>query len=121
GDWLQSTYSKPFFGDGYLQDRNSNKGKSRVFFPAPTEPGQYEVRMCYSASGNRASNVPVEIHLGDGKIQRLVVNQRKPPEIDGLWHSLGSYPFAGTEKAQVVIRNDGTDGYVFADAVLYIK
>ncbi len=121
GQWQQTTFSTPYHGEGYVHDNNRNKGEARIVFAGPAEPGRYEVRICYTAGGNRASNVPVELHLGNGETRSLVVNQRKTPAIEGFWHSLGSHDFADVDAASLVIRNDGTDGYVLADAVQYLK
>jgi len=125
GQWQSTTYSKPYHGEGYVHDQNKNKGEAQITFPGPPEPGKYEVRIAYSAGPNRASNVPVELHLGgdantDAAVHKFQVNQRDEPAIDRLWHSLGEHVFAGGKHAKLVIRNDSTDGYVLADAVQFV-
>jgi len=133
GDWLQTTYSKPFHGVGYVHDQNRNKGQMKIRFPGPPRPGKYEVRIAYTAGGNRASNVPMTLNLGRAgieadaseeakadRVRDFVINQRTTPEISPFWHSLGEHLFGDPADASLEIRNDGTDGYVFADAVQYI-
>jgi len=125
GQWQTTTYSKPYHGEGYVHDQNQNKGEAQITFPGPAAPGTYEVRIAYSAGPNRASNVPVELHLGgdvntDAAIRKFQVNQRDEPAIDRLWHSLGEHVFTGGQNAKLVIRNDATDGYVLADAVQFV-
>lgn len=126
GDWQSTTYSKPYHGEGYVHDQNRDKGNAKVTFTGPTEPGTYEVRIAFSGGPNRASNVPVMLNLGGQEddetlIRRFTINQRIEPAIDKLWHSLGNHDFVDAKLAHLVIRNDGTDGYVLADGVMYIR
>ena len=81
-------------------------------------PGSYELRIAYSPNANRASNVPVVVHHLGGT-EEVRIDQRTRPAIGGLWTSLGRFEF-GTD-AQVEIRTDGTDGYVIADAVQWLR
>lgn len=125
GAWQTTTYSTPYHGEGYVHDQNRDKGEAQITFAGPPEPGIYEVRIAFSGGANRASNVPVTLHLGvqtddESSVRRFTVNQRIEPAIDKLWHSLGEHRFVDAKLAQLVIRNDDTDGYVLADAVKYI-
>lgn len=126
GDWQTTTYSKPYHGEGYVHDQNRDKGKAQITFHGPPEPGKYEVRIAFSGGANRASNVPVMLNLGGSEgdeslVRRFTINQRIDPAIDKLWYSLGEHAFVDAKLAQLVIRNDGTDGYVLADGVKYIR
>jgi len=126
GDWQSTTYSKPYHGAGYVHDQNRDKGNAQIAFAGPPEPGKYEVRIAFSGGANRASNVPVVLNLGGDEsdetlVRRFTVNQRIDPAIDKLWYSLGEHSFVDGKRAQLVIRNDGTDGYVLADGVKYIR
>lgn len=120
GDWKNSVFSKPFVGEGYVHDDQKEKGaKSIRFSPKFTKSGMYDVRMSYTASGGRASNVPVVIQHADGKSE-LIVNQRKTPEIDGLYHLLGTFRFETDQAAFLEIGTKDTDGHVLADAVAFV-
>jgi hypothetical protein len=81
--------------------------------------GRYEVRVSYSSNPNRATNVPVTVRHADGEAN-LYVNQRKAGEVDGAWHSLGTFSFSADQTAIVVISNASTDGYVIVDAVQWL-
>ncbi len=117
GDWKVSAARLPFIGDGYLHDDNTEKGKKTVrFTPKLQKDGRYEVRLLYTAEGNRATNVPVVVRTAKGE-ETLKVNQRLSPEGGGV--ALGVYELA-TDSAWVEIRTDGTDGHVIADAVQFI-
>ncbi|MDO4585250.1 MAG: FAD-dependent oxidoreductase [Planctomycetia bacterium] len=115
GEWKSGNVVSPYVGAGYIHDDAQERGKKSVRYEiAVPEAKGYEVQISYSPLGNRATNVLVEIHTADG-IQKVRVNQQKTPAVDGLFQSLGKFPFAG--KAVVILRNDDADGHVIADTV----
>ena len=117
GTWALSDYTRPFILDGYHHDGNRDKGdKSIRFVPDVPEAGKYEVRLAYSAFGNRATNAPVTIRTSRGS-RTLHVNQRKKPPIDGLFISLGTFDLDAGRSTSILITNAGTDGHVVVDAV----
>ncbi len=76
--------------------------------------GEFDVRIAYSAHGNRATNVRVT--LKNGELSKIVrINQRKAPGIDGLFESIGQFELNGA--VEIVIDNEGADGHVIVDAV----
>jgi hypothetical protein len=104
-----------WFGTGYRHDGNDRKGAQsvRYRFQVP-EAGRYQVRIAWTASGNRASAVPVEVRAGD-VLGRFELDQRRAPA-QGAYQVLGAWEL---EPGEVVVElsNRGTDGYVIADAV----
>ena len=120
GAWSSSTAIGPFVGSGYLHDGNEGKGsKSARFEVELPSPGQYEVRLAYSASSNRATNVPVTVRDAEGN-HAVKVNQKRKPPIDGLFAPLGVFRFAADRPAVVSVSNAGTDGHVIVDAVQFL-
>jgi hypothetical protein len=118
GFGMSSRAVGPLVGAGYVHDGNTDKGNQRIEFRAELpHPGRYEVRLAYSAHGNRARNVPVSVVHADGEA-RFRVDQQEAPAGDGLWLSLGVYRFGA--RGVVVVANDGTEGYVIADAVTFV-
>ncbi|HVY71547.1 MAG TPA: DUF1553 domain-containing protein [Verrucomicrobiae bacterium] len=121
GPWKTSAGTTNHFVDrDYLHDGNADKGKKSVRY-APNLPkaGQYEVRMSYAASMNRATNVPVTVYaLGDARM--IHVNQMLLPPIEGAFLSLGTYSFEAGTNGAVVISNEGTKGFVIADAIQFL-
>lgn len=116
GDWSRSSSIAGFLGDSYLHDNNEQKGKLAVTFRVPLpRPGKYEVRLAYTASNNRATNVPVTVHTAGGDVVKHTVNQRKVPPEGGTFLTLGTFDF--DKEATIVIRTDGTNGHVIADGV----
>ncbi|MDG1513624.1 MAG: DUF1553 domain-containing protein [Mariniblastus sp.] len=121
GTWVESTSAAQFVNQYYLHDDNSSKGEKRAMFSPKFEAGgNYEVRISYSASGNRASNTVVTVDHQDGK-SKFFVNQSKQPPINGLFYSLGTFRFEADNAASVTISNEGTDGHVIVDAVQFLK
>ncbi|MEZ5963361.1 MAG: FAD-dependent oxidoreductase [Planctomycetota bacterium] len=117
GSWQASVALQPFVGERYLHDGNTAKGRCRVRFAIKVPAaGDYRVQVAYSAAPNRAGNVPVEVHAAAGR-DRLEIDQRQRPPVEGLWLELGIYRFAADRDAVVEIGNEGTDGYVVVDAV----
>ncbi len=115
GDWSEGTTVSPFLGRNYAHDRAAGKGHSMTYTLPIATAGRYELRISYTANANRASNVTVTVNHADGaEVYR--VNQKKKPEVDGLFHRLGVVRLDSTHNT-VVITNEGADGHVIADAV----
>ena len=117
GGWGVSTAIGPFVGQGYRHDGDDGKGDRTIGFVTKLMPGKYEVRLAYTASPNRGTNVPVTIRHAGG-IATKEINQQHPPDIDGLFVSLGRFSF--TETGTVELNNAGTNGHVIADAVVFV-
>ncbi|MCG8652895.1 MAG: DUF1549 domain-containing protein, partial [Pirellulales bacterium] len=119
GRWKASTYFKHFVGEGYVHDDNGQKGKASIRFATRLpHTGRYEVRVAHSPGASRAAAVPVTIETSAGT-ESVVIDQRKVA-IEPMWTSLGTFEFSNQQDAVVTIGNEGTDGYVIADAVQFI-
>ncbi|WP_410810089.1 FAD-dependent oxidoreductase [Micromonospora sp. 067-2] len=118
GTWLRSTSIGGYYGPDYEHDGNVAKGTNRLRF-RPTLPasGSWTVQLRWTAEENRATNVPVDIVYSGGVTTRTV-DQRQS---GGQWVALGTYPFAAGSDGSVLIRTDGTDGHVVADAVRFLR
>jgi len=80
--------------------------------------GRYEVRYAYATIPGADKAAPVTVHARDGATT-IRLDLSKPPPIDGLWASLGTFDFASSE-AHVVVSNAGTTGTVVTDAVQFL-
>lgn len=121
GKWTESEFVKPYVGQGYLHDDNSKEEiKSIVFEPADLSPGDYTVRIAYTAGANRSSKTMVRVFSANGE-DVIYVNQRVAPSIDGLWHPLGTFTFELGGKASVTVSNENSDGHVIIDAIQFIN
>ncbi len=118
GTWKSSSSVGVFVGTSYLHDDDSGKGISTVTWAFEgAEPGTYEVRLSYTATANRATQVPVTVRVGDKTLIEAKVDQRKKPPVDDLWISLGEVTVSSEAPITVTVSNQNTRGYVIADAV----
>lgn len=118
GEWSAATTANGYYGSNYLTDLNTGAvgGKSVTFFPSLTG-GTYVVSLRWTSGTNRANNVPVEVHHLGG-VTLLTVNQRVN---GGAWIPLGTFEFAPGTAGRVVVKNDGANGFVIADAVQFAQ
>jgi hypothetical protein len=117
GDWVLSTKQHALVGKGYRHDDHKQQGaKSARFTAKIAEAGDYEVRLLYSTTNNRATNTQVTITSADGA-KTLRVNQREECMKDGVPRSLGTFRFAAGAEATITISNAEADGFVVVDAL----
>lgn len=115
GEWGNSSVTSPHLGAGYRHDGDEGKGsKSARFEFAVKKAGEYQVRIAYSALGNRASNVPITIEHAGGKAE-VKLNQRTAPEDGAPFASVGEFKFDGA--SAIEIGTAGTDGHVIVDGI----
>lgn len=120
GEWKASTVYPTYIGEGYTHDMNKNKGASTLtFVPTIPKPGRYEVRFSYTALNNRAKNVPITIFHADGE-ETVHVDETETPPIDSRFVSLGQYRFEKNGAGYILLTNEGTKGFVTADAMVLI-
>jgi hypothetical protein len=120
GAWKHSVFSGNYIGDGYLYDDRGMKGeKTLTFQPEFTKSGDYEVRLAYVPSTNRADKVAVRIFHREGD-DTVHVNQKLRPPIDGRFVSLGKYRFTKGSQWFVMVTTEGANGHVIADAVQFL-
>jgi cytochrome c553 len=121
GDWVSSTSTRGYIGNGYHHDATAGKGQKTATFVPTLNPGRYEVQVTYAPASNRSTKVPVTVHHAEGETT-VIVNQRSSGEIEGNRDSLGIFRFDdATRESKVVISNKGTDdGVVLADAFIFI-
>ncbi len=118
GDWEpEISKFQPFVSFGYLYSSNKKADKSVVFRPFVPYDGDYEVRISYLSDENRSKKVPVTINY-DGGEKKLEINQRKVPEINGLFQSLGVYKFSKGRSGTITVSTKGVDdGDLVVDAI----
>jgi hypothetical protein len=115
GDWTESQAGKGFVGEGYRHDSKGSKGPMSATFSAKLpKAGKFEVFLTIVPNANRATNAKVRVVHAGGQTDR-VVNLAKGP--DDRLVSLGTYDFTDTADAQVIVSNEGANGYVVIDAI----
>ena len=98
GEWTESTSVTGYVQKNY---QHSSDPTASAAFHFEIEDGQYEVQISYTPAPNRTSRAKVLL-FHDGGMEEFSVNQKLPPQIDGTFHSLGS--FALTSDAYVLIQ-----------------
>ncbi len=118
GEWLPSTVGSGIH-QGYRHDNAARDGNASAVFTATLPAAaRYDVQIAWSPNANRATQVPVRIdHSGGSSVVKL--DQRKRPEIDRYFGSVGIFSFDAT--GRVTISNPNTDGHVVIDAVRWVK
>lgn len=120
GDWVESSSLRPFVGSSYFHDENGGKGVRSALFPFEAEEeGLHEIMVSFVPSANRAGKVRYEIKHEKGLV-KVILDQRKKGDKELIWHSLGSFSFKKGGSYSVSVHNEGTEGYVIADAVQVI-
>jgi hypothetical protein len=121
GSWApQQSPGSKYVGRFFLLAK-AGDNVARFEVPSTLVPGNFEIRLSYVPGPDRASNAKVQVVPAGGKAVNLTVNQRQPPNISGLFHSLGTFAFQGQFGEQVEISAQGADGNVVVDAVQFIR
>lgn len=118
GTWTASTAIAGFYSTNYLLDGNtgSTGGKSVRFTPTLPFAGRYDVFMRWSSDASRATNAPVDVNATAGTTFMRVNQQTN----GGTWVKLGAFDFAAGTTGNVLLRNDGANNWVIADAVQFV-
>jgi hypothetical protein len=119
GTWSvgANTGGWPLPNGTYWHDGNALKGTKWVRFrPSLPTNGLYDIYLWWVADPNRSTNTPVDI-IYPGGSNRVFVNQQITVT---NWVHVFSTNFNAGTNASVVIHNDGTSGYVIANAVRWM-
>ena len=118
GSWLASSVSGSFGGGAVYAAGTTGTTPNANYTYTPTLPvrGNYDVYLRWSAYPNRATNTPVDVIFPDGK-RTFAVNQ----EINGgVWNLITNVSADAGGTTRVVIRNNGANDNVVADAVQFV-
>lgn len=121
GEWKRSTTGA--FGPSLLIDESKGKThKSVRFSPSITVPGKYGIFVYYVPAPDIASETKVAIFDGVSVKDTAIVRSDVVVEgqTSGEFIFLGDYDLPAGGSAYVEISNDGADGAVIADAVLWV-
>ena len=120
GDWVSSAKQAALVGKSYRHDNNREQGTmSARFTPEISAAGEYEVRLIFIATNNRATNARVTIMSADGE-KTVMINERQDVLVNGVPRALGVFRFAAGKSGSVTISNAGADGFVVVDAVQFV-
>lgn len=119
GNWRKSTFVKPFVGSDYRVLELGQGQGTATFEPKELKPGEYDVRMSYTAGSSRASALTVKVFSAEGEYATSI-DQRKQPTDDRVWIKLGRFRFEDQGQAYVLLSNEKTKGHMIADAVQFL-
>jgi hypothetical protein len=119
GNWTRSTSNAGWYGDNYQVCAATSATAWARWTPRLPSSGYYNVYMRWTSGTNRASNA--DIHINTPAVQcECLINQRTN---GGAWYLLGRYYFGAgysTSNGSVSIFATGANGYVVADAVMFV-
>lgn len=125
GDWSRSTNFKPYIDAGYVYVGDGDKkrigeGRNTATFrvKAPA-PGDYQLRIAYSAHATRADNVPVIVQQGESS-QQFHVDQTQALPNGQLFRTIGVISLSREKEVTITISDQGTAGFVTLDALQLI-
>jgi hypothetical protein len=119
GAWTDSTFAKGYFGDRYIHDAGNQTGQRAVFRQMLPKAGEYDVRVAYTALGNRTSIAIATVQHPEGEAV-IRFDQREQAPLDGF-RSLGAFRFDAETPAEVVLTNGSTGaGVLIVDAVAFV-
>ena len=113
GKWTAGSSLAPHVGAGYHYAA-PGKNEAEFTLKVPTS-GKYELRVFWVGHPNRASNVVAVLNREGQKPVAFKLNQKENAE--GGANSLGRFDFSADGAHSLVIKADGANGNVHADAV----
>lgn len=121
GNWSRAKHGA--YGKSMLVD--SSKGadnKTIRFIPALPRTGTYQIYLYMPKLAGLSSRIPVSIYNGrDVKKSMIMASSIKVEgQTSGEWVSLGRHQLVKDKKVYIEISNNNADGFVIADAVLFI-
>ena len=102
--------------EGYWHDENLGDGSCTATFQAILFQAPYHVEVAWVANANRATNVPVELTVGD-QVFPFTVDQTKG-DPNGSFHRLTTKELVGP--VRITLSNKKTNGHVIVDAVRFL-
>ena len=120
GKWRKSSLNDNRFGAGYVvYDRGTGPSKA-IFRCQLPKNGEYEVRVAYSSGSTRVQDVPITVEAWR-EIKHLKLDQRKKPQVAGLFQPIGRFKFEKGGRANIIISSEDTTGqFIILDAVQFI-
>jgi len=120
GNWTRSTSTIGYYGADYQTRAATTATAWARWTPRFSAAGYYNVYLRWTSGTNRASSAKVTVNTATGQQVRYVNQQSN----GGTWYSLGRFYFnAGyaTGAGSVTIWATGANGYVVADAVMFVR
>jgi hypothetical protein len=121
GNWERVTHGG--YGPSSLHDLSKGQQSATVrYVPFVKDAGEYEILVYFSRTADATQQT--QVLVSDGKMEStLTINEsdfRVEGQTSGEWVSLGIFSLSPGTESHVKITNQGADGVVVADAVLWV-
>ncbi len=94
-------------------------GGATAKFSVSLPDGLYDVMLCYASHENRATNITVLLKHAKGS-SLVVLNERDNGKPQARSMSIAKCRFSSRRNAEIIVSNEGADGYVVVDAVCFV-
>ena len=119
GNWIRKP--RGGYGPSWLLAVPSAMPQQVTFTPKITETGRYDLYAYVPLVDSASKQTHFIIHYGSNNKDLFISPQIKVEgQTSGEWISLGSYALQKGTSTSVTISNKGADGFVAADAILFI-
>ena len=120
GEWEAVT--RGVYGASKLRNTDNSVSKSVRFTPTIIKPGLYKIYYYLTTSEKPSTSTQVKIFNGQiiKSVQVSSAELKVEGQTSGGWIDTGTYLLPAGKKGYVEITNEGADGVVIADAVLFI-
>jgi len=123
GEFVRLTKSPGVYGPSLLADTTlSLKPSSVKFVPAVSKAGMYEVYVYCPRTPKGTTKLTLVVF--DGKAKKNIVISPNEIKVEGQtsgeWIGVGRYQLPAGRASYVSVTNNGMDGIVVADAVLFV-
>ena len=121
GDWERVT--RGGYGPSFLRELSKGQRSASVkFVPNIQDQGEYEVLVYFSRTAEETQQTQVVV--SDGTTESTVTVKESDIRVEGQtsgeWVSIGTYTLSPGTNSHVTVTNQGADGVVVADAVLWV-
>lgn len=121
GDWERVT--RGGYGPSFLRELSKGQKSASVkFVPNIQDQGEYEVLVYFSRTAEETQQTQVVV--SDGTTESTVTVKESDIRVEGQtsgeWVSIGTYTLSPGTNSHVTVTNQGADGVVVADAVLWV-
>lgn len=121
GNWERVT--RGGYGPSFLRELSQGQQPASVkYVPSIQDEGEYEVLVYFSRTTEETQQT--QLLVSDGKTESTVIVKESEIRVEGQtsgeWVSLGIFTLSPGTESHVTVTNQGADGIVVADAVLWV-
>ena len=121
GDWERVT--RGGYGPSFLQELSKGQQAASVrFVPTIKDEGMYTILVYFSRTADATQQT--QVLVSDGQTESTLTIKESDIRVEGQtsgeWVSIGTYTLSPGTDSHVTVTNQGADGVVVADAVLWV-